>query len=172
MNHEKKHAGKPSEDRRWMQYYPEMMLKMIQIPDCTVWEYLEQHCPGPDVVAIHYYGEDITWKTVFEESEKCARSLRAMGFGEGDQIPIFFRLVPNFVFLLLAAEKIGASLLCRDNTLIENVEASAEQMQKQSLHTISCPRKNSELTVKEQALRKSFFLTLCTTDMRVPFLTT
>lgn len=150
MNHEKKHAGKPSEDRRWMQYYPEMMLKMIQIPDCTVWEYLEQHCPGPDVVAIHYYGEDITWKTVFEESEKCARSLRAMGFGEGDQIPIFFRLVPNFVFLLLAAE----------------------QMQKQSLHTISCPRKNSELTVKEQALRKSFFLTLCTTDMRVPFLTT
>lgn len=123
MNHEKKHAGKPSEDRRWMQYYPEMMLKMIQIPDCTVWEYLEQHCPGPDVVAIHYYGEDITWKTVFEESEKCARSLRAMGFGEGDQIPIFFRLVPNFVFLLLAAEKIGASLLCRDNTLIENVEA-------------------------------------------------
>lgn len=36
MNHEKKHAGKPSEDRRWMQYYPEMMLKMIQIPDCTV----------------------------------------------------------------------------------------------------------------------------------------
>lgn len=97
MNHEKKHVGKPSEDRRWMQYYPEMMLKMIQIPDCTVWEYLEQHCPGPDVVAIHYYGEDITWKTVFEESEKCARSLRAMGFGEGDQIPIFFRLVPNFV---------------------------------------------------------------------------
>lgn len=46
MNHEKKHVGKPSEDRRWMQYYPEMMLKMIQIPDCTVWEYLEQHCPG------------------------------------------------------------------------------------------------------------------------------
>lgn len=123
MNCEKAPTGKPSEDRRWMQYYPEMMLKMIQKPECTLWEYLEQHCPGPDVVAIHYYGEDITWKTVFEESEKCARSLRAMGFGEGDQIPVFFRLVPNFVFLLLAAEKIGASLLCRDNTLLENVEA-------------------------------------------------
>lgn len=123
MNCEKTPTGKPSEDRRWMQYYPEMMLKMIQKPECTLWEYLEQHCPGSDVVAIHYYGEDITWKTVFEESEKCARSLRAMGFGEGDQIPVFFRLVPNFVFLLLAAEKIGASLLCRDNTLLENVEA-------------------------------------------------
>ena len=106
-----------------MQYYPEMMLRMIQKPDCTVWEYLERHCPGMDVAAIHYYGEDITWKTVFEESEKCAKSLKAMGFGEGDQIPVFFRLVPNFIYLLLAAEKIGASLLCRDNTLLENVEA-------------------------------------------------
>ena len=111
MNCEKAPTGKPSEDRRWMQYYPEMMLKMIQKPECTLWEYLEQHCPGPDVVAIHYYGEDITWKTVFEESEKCARSLRAMGFGEGDQIPVFFRLVPNFVFLLLAAEKGTENLL-------------------------------------------------------------
>ena len=123
MSCEKKTTGRPSEDRRWMQYYPDMMLELIKRPNCTVWEYLEQHCPGPDVVAIHYYGEDITWRTVFEESEKCARSLRAMGFGEGDQIPVFFRLVPNFVFLLLAAEKIGASILCRDNTLIENVEA-------------------------------------------------
>lgn len=109
MSCEKKTTGRPSEDRRWMQYYPDMMLELIKRPNCTVWEYLEQHCPGPDVVAIHYYGEDITWRTVFEESEKCARSLRAMGFGEGDQIPVFFRLVPNFVFLLLAAEKIGAS---------------------------------------------------------------
>lgn len=45
MNHEKKHAGKPSEDRRWMQYYPEMMLKMIQIPDLlygNIWNNIVQ----------------------------------------------------------------------------------------------------------------------------------
>lgn len=42
MNCEKAPTGKPSEDRRWMQYYPEMMLKMIQKPECTLWEYLEQ----------------------------------------------------------------------------------------------------------------------------------
>lgn len=103
LNQENKATGRPSEERKWMQYYPEMMLNLIQKPQCTVWEYLESNCPGMDEVAIHYYGEDITWRTVFEESEKCARSLRAMGFGEGDQIPVFFRLVPNFVYLLLAA---------------------------------------------------------------------
>lgn len=36
MNCEKAPTGKPSEDRRWMQYYPEMMLKMIQKPECTL----------------------------------------------------------------------------------------------------------------------------------------
>lgn len=56
MSCEKKTTGRPSEDRRWMQYYPDMMLELIKRPNCTVWEYLEQHCPGPDVVAIHYYG--------------------------------------------------------------------------------------------------------------------
>ncbi|MGM9537439.1 MAG: AMP-binding protein [Candidatus Onthomonas sp.] len=76
-----------------------------------------------DVAAVEYYGEQITWQTLFDETEKAARSLKALGFGEGDQIPVFLRLVPEFIPLLLAAEKIGASILCRDNTLEENVEA-------------------------------------------------
>ncbi len=36
---------------------------------------------------------------------------------------MFLRSVPEFIYLLLAAERIGASLLCRDNTLEENIEA-------------------------------------------------
>ncbi|MGM9593424.1 MAG: AMP-binding protein [Candidatus Onthomonas sp.] len=76
-----------------------------------------------DVAAVEYYGEQISWQTIFDETEKTARALKALGFGEGDQIPLFLRLVPEFLPLLLAAEKIGASILCRDNTLEENVEA-------------------------------------------------
>lgn len=66
---------------------------------------------------------EITWKTVYEETDRVARALRATGFGEGDEIPVFLRTVPEFIYLLLAAEKIGASILCRDNTLKENCEA-------------------------------------------------
>lgn len=48
MNCEKAPTGKPSEDRRWMQYYPEMMLKMIQKPECTLWQsiIMEKISPG------------------------------------------------------------------------------------------------------------------------------
>lgn len=115
-------TGKPSVDRPWMQYYPEA-LRHIQAPECTVKEYLKMNCPGEDVAAMDFYGSQILWKTVFEQSEAVAHSLKAVGFKEGDQIPVFLASVPEFIYMLLAAEQIGASLLCRDNTLKENVDA-------------------------------------------------
>ncbi len=116
-------SGIPSIDRPWMKYYPESLIQNLVIPDSTIMEYLEKRCPGEAVTAIHYYGKDISWKAVYEQIELTARALRAIGFGEGDQIPAFLRSVPEFIYLLLAAERIGASILCRDNTLEENVEA-------------------------------------------------
>ncbi len=130
MSEERNLTGKPSIDRPWMKFYPDIMMKMIKIPGCTLEQYLRNCCPGMDVDAMNYYGENITWKTVFEESDKAARALRALGFGEGDQIPVYLRLVPEFIYLLLAAEKIGASLLCRDNTVEENVEAARKSKAK------------------------------------------
>lgn len=118
-----KMTGKPSIDKPWMQYYPPQLIQGLAIPEQTVYEYLMERCPGDDVAAIHYYGRDIQWKEVKEEINLTARALRALGFKEGDQIPVFLRAVPEFIYLLLAAEKIGASILCRDNTIEENIEA-------------------------------------------------
>lgn len=116
-------TGRPSVDRPWMKYYPEMLRNMIHMPDCTIKEYLRRNSPGDDVAAIEFYGTQVLWSTVFEKAEEAARALRMLGFGEGDQIPVFLASTPEFIYLLLAAEQIGASLLCRDNTLQENVEA-------------------------------------------------
>ena len=113
-------TGVPSADRPWMQYYPPQLIENLEIPEQTIGEYLRAHCPGDDVVAMHYYGNDITWKQLFEQVDATARGLKALGLGEGDAIPTFLRAVPEFIYLLLAAEKIGASILCRDNTLEEN----------------------------------------------------
>jgi len=119
-------TGKPSVDRPWLKYYPKILMDNLQIPPCTLRQYLEFNVPSMDTIAIHYYGVDITWREVFERADACAKSLRTLGFTEGDQIPMFLRSVPEFVYMLLAAEKIGASLLCRDNTIEENVEAVAK----------------------------------------------
>lgn len=120
---EKDKLRKPSQERPWMKYYPSALIGGLSVPECTLNEYLRQNCPGEDDIAIHYYGNDISWKEVFFQTESAARALRAIGIGEGDTIPVFIKAVPEFVYLLLAAEKIGATILCRDNTLQENVDA-------------------------------------------------
>ena len=118
-------TGKPSVDRPWLKYYPQALLDNLQVPDCTLRQYLQFNIPSMDTVAMHYYGTDITWQQVFDRAGAVAKSLKALGFGVGDQIPSFLRSVPEFIYLMLAAETIGASVLCRDNTIEENVEAVA-----------------------------------------------
>ena len=143
MSIKQKLTGKPSIDRPWMQYYPQEMIENLTVPNSTLYEYLMYNCPGDDVVAIHYYGRDITWKQIKEETDKVARALKAVGFGENDEIPMFLRSVPEFISLLLVAEKIGASLICRDN----KIEEIREKLNRYA----------AELFVKVEPLGKSIY---------------
>lgn len=115
-------TGKASIDRPWLKFY-QGVVEHLNVPECTLREYLTKSCDDVNIPAVHYYGTDISWAEMLVKADRAARALKAIGFNEGDQIPVFFRSVPEFIALLLAAETIGASLLCRDNTLEENVEA-------------------------------------------------
>lgn len=115
-------TGKPTVDRPWMKFYPPGADQMT-IPPVTMNEYLKMMSRGEDLTVLHYYGTDISWKQFFRLVDKTARAMRACGLQEGDQIPVMLQAVPEFMVVLLAAERIGASLLCRDNTIPENAEA-------------------------------------------------
>lgn len=119
-------TGKPSVDRPWMKYYPADIEKMMTVPEVTIGQYLRMMCRGMDLPVIHYYGTDISWSEFFRMVDEAARAMRAAGLGCGDQVPALLRSVPEFLVVLLAAERIGASLLCRDNTIEENAEAMAK----------------------------------------------
>ena len=118
-------TGIPSIDRPWLQYYPPGADQMT-IPQVSMNDYLKLMSRGDDLTVLHYYGTDISWKEFFKKVDRAARAMKAMGLGEGDQIPVMLRAVPEFLVTLLAAERIGASLLCRDNTIPENAEAIAK----------------------------------------------
>lgn len=107
-------TGKASVDRPWLQYYPEPMRNM-QIPSLTMVEYLKQRVIASERPAINYYGRIFYWDEIWETVDAVAKSLKALGLGEGDRIPSFLQAVPEHLFLLLAAEKIGAALICRDD---------------------------------------------------------
>lgn len=108
-------TGKASIDKPWLQYYPKE-LQNIEVPKITLESFLKMKNPDENRYAIEYYGKKYTWKEFWQEVEIAAKALTVLGFAEGDRIPVFLQAVPSHYILLLAAEKIGAALICRDDT--------------------------------------------------------
>lgn len=106
----------------WMKYYPEP-LRNFEAPNMTLRNFTLQSNANHDAAIIDYYGHTFTLNTLLEESDRVARAMTALGIGEGDKIVSFLRAVPEFYCILFAAEKIGASLVCRDGTPEEQIEA-------------------------------------------------
>lgn len=107
-------TGKASVDKPWLQFYPEALRK-VEVPTITVETFLRAKNPDENKIAFEYYGNKITWKEFWGEVDKAAKSLKILGFGEGNRIPVFLQSVPAHFILLIAAERIGAAIICRDD---------------------------------------------------------
>lgn len=107
-------TGKASVDKPWLQFYPEA-LRNIEVPTITVETFLRAKNPDENKIAFEYYGNKITWKEFWGEVDKAAKSLKILGFGEENRIPVFLQSVPAHFILLIAAERIGAAIICRDD---------------------------------------------------------
>ena len=93
-------TGKPSIDKPWLNFYPEPF-KNIEVPKMTVEAFLKMKNPDENRVSLEYYGHKFTWKELWKEVDLAARALRALGFEEGDRIPVFLQAVPAHYILLL-----------------------------------------------------------------------
>lgn len=107
-------TGKASVDKPWLKFYPEA-LRNVEVPTITVETFLRAKNPDENKIAFEYYGNKITWKEFWGEVDKAAKSLKILGFGEGNRIPVFLQSVPAHFILLIAAERIGAAIICRDD---------------------------------------------------------
>lgn len=107
-------TGKASVDKPWLQFYPEA-LRNVEVPTITIETFLRAKNPDENKIAFEYYGNKITWKEFWGEVDKAAKSLKILGFGEENRIPVFLQSVPAHFILLIAAERIGAAIICRDD---------------------------------------------------------
>lgn len=128
-------TGKASVDKPWLQFYPEA-LRNVEVPTITVETFLRAKNPDENKIAFEYYGNKITWKEFWGEVDKAAKSLKILGFGEGNRIPVFLQSVPAHFILLIAAERIGAAIICRDDIPEELCLQSENQNQRQHLSWI------------------------------------
>ena len=107
-------TGKASIDKPWLNFYPEEF-RNLDIPRITMESFLKMKNPDENRAAFEYYGNKITWKQFWAEVDIAARALKALGFKVGDRIPSFLPSTPAYYILLFAAERVGVTVICRDD---------------------------------------------------------
>ena len=113
---------KASELRPWLKHFPEAFINMPTMC-CTLEELIRTFNKKLDGPAIEYYGTTFSMNDMFAKADECAKALAAAGVKCGDHLTVFMQFQPEFMFLLLAAEKIGAALVCRDGVDEDYVNA-------------------------------------------------
>lgn len=65
---------------------------------------------NPEAIALFYRGTKISFKEMFEKADDVAKSLARCGIEKKDEIPVCLANIPELVYIMLAANKIGAKL--------------------------------------------------------------
>lgn len=116
---------KASVEKPWLKYYPEEMRNFVPSDD-TLTDFIINNNGNFEKNIIEYYGKTFNLREVLDETDRVAKGLTALGVKENDRILVFLRAVPEFIFILLAAEKIGAAIVCHDGEAEEKAAAIAE----------------------------------------------
>lgn len=104
----KKLTGYPSIDKPWLKYYSEEAIN-APLPECTIYEYLwENNKDNLDDTALIYFGRKITYKELFEDIDKAARSFSAIGVKPRDVCTVISLSCINSIIIFYALNKIGA----------------------------------------------------------------
>lgn len=113
---------KASVTKPWLQFYPEPMRTFVPTND-TLTEFIIKHNTDHNKDVIEYYGRKFTLNQIIEETEKVAKAMTALNIKENDNIFVLLRAVPEFIFVLLAAEKLGVTVICIDGLPEEQANA-------------------------------------------------
>ena len=88
------------------------LLKKIQRDNNHSWyKEVKNRCQkDPKKVALFYRANKITYEEMFKRADSLAKSLYKYGIRKGDEIPCCLANTPELVYIMLAANKIGAKL--------------------------------------------------------------
>ena len=92
----------------WAKYYGKKKL-IFEVPNISIYEFLyNKHLNHSNNIAIEYYGRQYTYTEMFEEIDKCTKSLKSYGIRKGDIITILSANIPEALFLIYAINRLGA----------------------------------------------------------------
>lgn len=120
-------TGYASIDKPWLKYYPEHGIT-TNVPKVNAYNLIYNKMKNKqNYVALNYFGRKITYKEMFENIERVAKSLKANGIKKGDIVTMAMPTSPETVYLFYALNRIGAISNCIDPRLtVEGLKATLQ----------------------------------------------
>lgn len=102
-------SGKPSIDKPWLKYYPEMNQCDIKQKNNTVYqEVYENNKNYLNANALEFFGSKITYDKFFKQIDKTARAFEEYGVKKGNFVTICAAGIPETAYSFYALSKLGA----------------------------------------------------------------
>lgn len=101
-------TAKPAAKAPWLAFYGDVPAH-LDYQDCSLYEAVERCARQyPDYTAYVFMGKKTSYKTMVEEINVCARSLKAMGIRPGDKVTVALPNCPQAVTAFYAINLVGA----------------------------------------------------------------
>ena len=102
-------TGFPSIDKPWLKYYKKGAPNMLS-PDMSIFGflYLRDNKDHLDNNAFNYYGNKVSFRSLFHNIDLVASALQSYGVHKGEIVTLCALNTPEFIYLLYALNKIGA----------------------------------------------------------------
>lgn len=94
----------------YFEFWPERLPRSLSLPQTSIFHNLEVSARRyPEKPAIVYYGTEITYRRLLDESEKVAGYLEhELGVSKGDRVLLYLQNSPQFVIAFHAILRLGA----------------------------------------------------------------
>ena len=144
------------ETHLWDKFYPKNKRK-IKVPNMSLYEFIyEENKDRQDNIALNYFNRKMTYYSLFEQINTCAKAMRSQGIRPGDVVSICMANTPEAVISFYATNKIGAiANMIHPLSAEEEIKESLIATKSVMLIAINLTYKNVKNIIEDTAVYKT-----------------
>lgn len=94
-------------EKPWLKNYP--VRRNLEYPEISLYNYfLDATADYPDLVALVFFGNEITFRELHDKIDRMAAALSGLGVQKGDRVALMLPNCPQYVYTFYACMKLGA----------------------------------------------------------------
>lgn len=100
------------QSKPWLKHYPEGVPAQVETPVSPAWSLLDRAAEAfPRRTALHYYGTNLSYRELHEQSTAFAAALSGLGILRGERVALYLVNSPQFVIAYFGILEAGATVV-------------------------------------------------------------